>query len=287
MSKLFRTILSPIGFDSNSLSALGTAGELARLATATLWALHVLTPASSSPTPAQLDAGEAEEHSARERLLAICADRLPGVRSEVLVRTGDAAICILRTVEELKADLVVIATHASRTKPRPFPGSVAARIIQESLCPVLTVRPSATGDPDAVGTHMTPAPTTISADTTIGRVRELMSRDRVRWFPVVDGREVVGVLTDRDIASSEAEAETTVGTLMSRAVIAVSPRSSLQEAARQLFECEVDGLPVVDERKLVGVITRSDILKVFAEVEPVGQLGLKRVFTRKNPTVSG
>lgn len=70
-------------------------------------------------------------------------------------------------------------------------------------------------------------------------------------------------------------------------MVAVSPRTSLQEAARQLLECEVDGLPVIDERKLVGVITRSDVLKVFAEVEPVGQVGPKRAFPKKNPTVSG
>lgn len=73
--------------------------------------------------------------------------------------------------------------------------------------------------------------------------------------------EVVGIVTDRDIASCYASAETTVGAMMTREVITISPRTSLQEAARQLLECDVDGLPVVDNRKLVGVITRSDYPK--------------------------
>jgi len=79
------------------------------------------------------------------------------------------------------------------------------------------------------------------------------------------GCEVAGIVTDRDIFN-DTTPDTTIGLLMTREVIAVSPRTSLQEAARLLLECEVNGLPVVDNRKLVGVITTSDILKVFADV---------------------
>jgi len=286
MSGLFRTILSPIDFDANSLRALDTAAELARLARATVVVLHVLAPSSSTPTSTQVDEFVAQERMAGERLAGICGDRLPGVPYEVVTRTGDPAICIIRAAEELKADLVVIATHASRNKPKPFPGSVAERIIRESACPVVTVRPTASGDPDAVGTHMTATPTTITIDTTVARVQQMMAEDRLRWFPVVTGSEVVGIVTDRDIASCYAAAETSVGAMMTREVIAVSPRTSIQEAARQLLECDVDGLPVVDNRKLVGVITRSDILKVFADVEPSTQTP-RRVFVRRNPMLSG
>lgn len=182
---LFRTILSPIDFDGNSLRALDTAGELARLAGATVVVLHVLARSTSTPTPAQLEALVAQEGLAMERLTGICGDRLVGVPHEVVTRTGDPAICIIRAEEELKTDMVVIATHASRSKPKPFPGSVAERIIRESICPVVTIRPTASGDPDAVGTHMTPAPTTITIDTTIARVQQMIAEARLRWFPVV------------------------------------------------------------------------------------------------------
>lgn len=247
MPQSFQTILSPVDFDENSLRALHTAGELARLAGATVLVLHVLTPPSSRPTPAQLDACVADEQLAKERLAEICRDHLADLRYQIVTRTGDPAICIVRAAEELKADLVVIATHASHRKPKPFPGSVAERIIRESICPVVTVRPSASGDPDAVGAHMTPVPATLSPDTTVARVRQMLAQDRLRWFPVVAGGEVVGIVSDRDLASCDATPETAVGVLMTREVVAISPRTSLQEAARQLFECEVDGLPVIDD----------------------------------------
>lgn len=266
MSQSFRTILSPVGFDENSLKALQTAGELARLAGATVFVLHVIAP-SLGHVP--VDASVAKERATKERLMGVCHDLLGNLRYEALTRTGDPAIAIIRAEEELHADLVVIATHASHQKPRTFPGSVAERVVRESICPVVTVRPSASGDPDAVGTHMTPAPLTTSPDTTVARVQQMMARDRCRWLPVLESGELVGIVTDRDIAFSDTTPDTTIGLLMTREVTAVSPRTSLQEAARLLLECDVDGLPVLDNGKLVGIITRSDILKVFAEVEPV------------------
>lgn len=268
MEQSFRTILSPVDFDENSLQALQTAGRLARLADATVFVLHVLTPDIPSLTRAALDAYIAAEQVARERLAGICRDQLEGVRYEILTRTGDAAIAVIRAAEELNADLVVIATHAGRSKPKPFPGSVAERIIRESICPVVTVRPGASGDPDAVGTHMTRAPVTVSPDTVVSRAQQMMTENRLRWVPVLDGDKVAGIVTDRDIASSDSTADTAIGLLMTREVVVVSPRASLQEAARLLLDCEIDGLPVVDKQRLVGIVTRSDILKVFAGVEP-------------------
>lgn len=282
----FRTILSPIDFDENSLQALKTAAELARLADATVHVLHVLTPAGFGLTAADVDACVAEEQAAKERLAGVCRDHLGGVRHEVLTRTGDPAIAIIRAEEEVNADLVVIATHASRKKASPFPGSVAERVVRESICPVVTVRPSPSGDPDAVGAHMTRVPLTASPDTTVARVRQMMSQDRCHEVPVLEAGKVVGMVTDRDIAFSDATPDTTIGMLMTREVVTVSPRTSIQEAARTLFECEVDGLPVLEDERLVGIITRSDILKVFADIEPGAVQRLRRVLARRTATVS-
>ena len=286
MRNSFQNILSPVDFDENSLAALRTAGELARLAKARLFVLHVVTPPPSAKASTQLDESIAQEEVAKERLAAICRERVPDLPYEVLTRTRAPAICIIRAGEELNADLIVIAAHASRRKPRAFPESVAERIIRESTCPVVTVRPGTSGDPDAVGTHMTAVPATISPDLTIEHVRQLMTHDRVRWLPVVENHHVVGIISDRDVLSSNQTSETTVGALMSREVVSVSPRTSIQEAARRLVECEVDGLPVLEDGKLAGVITRSDILKAFADVDTAPPSGPRRVLLRKPRTVS-
>jgi acetoin utilization protein AcuB len=128
----------------------------------------------------------------------------------------------------------------------------------------LTVRPIAAGDPDAVGVHMTPRPVTTSPDATVAQVRQMMARDRLRCIPVLQNDKLVGIVTNRDIAFSDATPTSTVALLMTRDVVTVGPGTSIQEAARLLVECEVNALPVVEDEKLLGIITRSDILKVFA-----------------------
>ncbi len=269
MARTFRTILSPVEFDRNSLEALETAAELARLAGAKLFVLHVVTPAGFRLTPAELDACVAAERAARDKLATLCRDILGQLSHELVTRTGDPAIAIIRAEEELNADLVVLATHGSRGRPRPFPGGVAERVVRESICPVVTVRPSASGDPDAVGTHMTPAPLTTSPEATVGHVRRTMVENRLRSLPVLEDGKVAGIVTEHDLASSDATDDTAIGLLMTRDLISVSSLTSLQETARMLFECEVDALPVVDGKKLVGIISRSDVLRAFAEIEPV------------------
>lgn len=259
----FRTILSAVDFDENSMAAMETAAEIARLAGATVHVLHVLTIVGR-PTYLQIDNLPASEEAAKERLKGFCAEPLSGISHEAHVRTGDPAVAIIREAEELKADLIVIAVHASRPYLQPFTGSVAERVVREAICPVITVRPRAGGDPDSVGAHMTAAPVTALPGMTVARVRLLMIEGHARSIPVVEEGKLVGMITDRDIAFSDSTPDTTVGMLMTREVIAVSPRSSIQEAARVLLECEVEGLPVVEDGKLVGIITRSDILKTFA-----------------------
>jgi CBS domain-containing protein/nucleotide-binding universal stress UspA family protein len=267
MALSFKRILSPIDFDENSLKALDAAADLARLSAATVYVMHVLVPTGSTLTPADVDARVAEEAAAKGRLTNICRDRLDDLSYDVITRTGDPAIGIIRAEEEVRADLVVIATHTSRTKPRGFPGSVAERVIRESLCPVVSIRPSAAGDPDAVASHMTISPLSVSPGITVARLRKMMLENRIRSIPVVEGDKVVGMVTDRDIAFSDTTPECAIGLLMTDEVVTVSPRTSIQEAARILFECEVDGLPVVENQRLVGIITRSDILRAFARVD--------------------
>ncbi len=282
----FERILIPIDFDDNSLEAMRTAAALARLAGATVFILHVIPTVAPALTTAVVDACVAEEQAARDRLAEIARTQLDGVRFEVLTRTGDPAIGIVRAAEEVDANLVVIAAHGAHRHPRTFFGSVAERVVRESICPVMTVRPSAAGDIDAIGSHMTANPVTASPNLSVDAVRQMMTRNRVRSLPVLENDKVVGIVSDRDLAFSDATPDTAVGMLMTRDVIAVSPRTSLQEAARLLFECEVEGLPVVDKEKFVGFVTRSDILKAFSGLEPPRPHPLRAVLARRTPTVA-
>jgi CBS domain-containing protein len=86
-------------------------------------------------------------------------------------------------------------------------------------------------------------------------------------FPVIDHDDrLLGVVTRRDLFDRHS-AETLVGSLMRRAPLVVVEDHSLREAADHMVEAEVGRLVVVDRfdtRRMVGIITRSDLLAVHA-----------------------
>ena len=100
MARNIRTILCPIDFEDNSLCGLETAADLARIAGATVSVLHVLVPVSSPATSAQVDACVAVERAVVERMEEACSPLLNDLDYRLLTRTGDPAVCIVRTAEE-------------------------------------------------------------------------------------------------------------------------------------------------------------------------------------------
>lgn len=108
----------------------------------------------------------------------------------------------------------------------------------------------------------------------IAVARQLMAKHRINQLPVVEGEKLVGIVTDRDIRDAyptsiminrteeiDRFAESyTVEEAMSYHVITVSPQAPLHTAVRLLRRHRVGALPVVNKDKLVGIITRSDVL---------------------------
>lgn len=109
---------------------------------------------------------------------------------------------------------------------------------------------------------------------------ELIRRRGIRHLPVVEGRQVVGMVTDRDIRRAAASPATalsvhelhylldrmTVAEIMSKPVITIGPGDTVEEAARLLLAHRIGGLPVVRSGELVGIITEADILTAFLDV---------------------
>ncbi len=137
----FSKILCPVDFDQDSLSAVSVAAGLAQEHNATLHLLHVIDrPPAIEPA---LSFAEAEA-KARTRLEQIAHQKLKaGTRYELLAITGDPAAEVLQVAAGLGADLIVMATHGRKGLRRLVLGSVAARVVREASCPVLTVRPNA------------------------------------------------------------------------------------------------------------------------------------------------
>ncbi len=117
-----------------------------------------------------------------------------------------------------------------------------------------------------VGEVMTPNPIFVSPDDTVGDVLRLMLRHKHLGYPVVKDGKVVGVVTLKDIMNSD-EFEK-VERVMSKDVLAVNPDDSIIKALRIMSERRIGRLPVLKDGKLVGIISRSDIIKL-AEIAEV------------------
>ncbi len=108
--------------------------------------------------------------------------------------------------------------------------------------------------------------------------RDLMWEHDIRHVPIVDGDlELVGLVSQRDLARARAPAEnlpvanaadalqrTTAGDIMTRDVFSVEADVDVRDAAQVMVENKYGCLPVVSGRRLIGVITESDFVRLMA-----------------------
>ena len=111
---------------------------------------------------------------------------------------------------------------------------------------------------------MTSNPTTITPDTTAQEAARKMKSEDAGSLPVLDGDQLVAIVTDRDIAlrivGEGKGPETTVGEIASKDLVTIDPQQTLEEAARLMGEHQLRRLPVVEEDgKLVGILAQADI----------------------------
>jgi acetoin utilization protein AcuB len=105
---------------------------------------------------------------------------------------------------------------------------------------------------------------------------------RIRHLVVLDGGRVVGVLSDRDLAGPGSLRQVeSVGDVMSASVVAGHPEMTLRQAANQLRGRSIGCLPVMEDDKLVGILTTTDLLEL------VGR-GVERPMSRgQRPILAG
>jgi nucleotide-binding universal stress UspA family protein len=261
----YRRILAPVDFDDNSSSALDAAAQIARQNDGVVLVFHVM-PIMISPAgmPVYVDVYRGQEESAHARLGEIARKHLTGLKYEIFTHIGDPAGSILRAEKRLAADLIVIATHGRRGFSRVFLGSVAEMVLREATCPVLTIRYGKHPDRRTVGPWMSKNPVTATLTDQLSSVAARMHEGGFRSLPVVDGDRVVGIITDRDLRRHTGyEEHTEVKTAMAESLISVAPDTPIYEAARLLRERKIGALPVLDEGRLVGIISTTDVLEAL------------------------
>jgi CBS domain-containing protein len=115
---------------------------------------------------------------------------------------------------------------------------------------------------------MTSNPRTIEPSTPIVEAAKIMRDGDVGSIPIVEGDQLWGTITDRDIsiravAEGRDAASTTVGEIASRDLVTVDPQQGFDEALRLMAQHQVRRLPVVEEDgRLVGIVAQADIAQI-------------------------
>ncbi len=116
---------------------------------------------------------------------------------------------------------------------------------------------------------MSHKPITISSDKTVLDALDVMKKNSIRHLPVVDGKKFVGFVSEfdlREVRLLPLSEDILVRDVMVKDPVTISPEESLEDAARLIFKHKIGGLPVLENGKLVGVLTSKDILAAFIEM---------------------
>ena len=114
---------------------------------------------------------------------------------------------------------------------------------------------------------MTQAAVTDRPDDTLQQAAGKMREQQTGSLLVLDGQDLVGIVTERDVLKAVATAtplDTPVSEVMSKDLITVEPGTSLREAARIMTERWIRHLPVLEGGRLVGIVSQRDLAGVLA-----------------------
>jgi acetoin utilization protein AcuB len=129
----------------------------------------------------------------------------------------------------------------------------------------------------------------VHPDTTVPEAIEVMRREKIRRAPVIHKGELVGIITERDLTHASASSATTlsvwelnyllskvtVGQVMSKKVITVAEDTPIEEAARIMADNKIGGMPVVRDGHVVGIVTETNLFKVFLELMGAREKGVR------------
>ncbi|MFA0751348.1 MAG: hypothetical protein SLRJCFUN_001751 [Candidatus Fervidibacter sp.] len=110
---------------------------------------------------------------------------------------------------------------------------------------------------------MTTRVVTVKPSTPIPEAARLLVRRKISGVPVVDEKDktkVVGILTEADLLAAPAGAKT-VAEVMRKRVISVSPETPIDDIAAILVKRKIKRVPVLEGGKLVGIVSRIDVLR--------------------------
>ena len=141
--------------------------------------------------------------------------------------------------------------------------------------------------------RLTKNPVTINPEASVVEASELMKKEKVHRLPVLDrDKNLIGVISEKDIlfatpspASSLSIHEMayllsklTVRKLMTKNPVTINRTTTVEEAARLMVDQDLSCLPVVEDGKLVGIVSKSDMFKILLELFGARHFGIRLSF---------
>ncbi len=121
--------------------------------------------------------------------------------------------------------------------------------------------------------------TTLGRNDTLLLAKDIMNLGRIRHFPVVEDDELVGVVSQRDLYRASLGTVMQYGEKAQRAFlesvavkeimvdpISIGPDATVGDAARLMMEHKIGCLPVLEDNRLVGIVTETDMLQVVVDM---------------------
>jgi CBS domain-containing protein len=117
---------------------------------------------------------------------------------------------------------------------------------------------------------------TVTLKDNVYEVAVKMKQHNVGFIPVVEGRQLIGVITDRDLVirgyAEKHSGSTAVKEVMSdQTVVKISPDTSIDEAAKIMAKNQIRRLPVIENNELVGIVAIGDLATREMTEEEAGQ----------------
>lgn len=140
-----------------------------------------------------------------------------------------------------------------------------------------------------VGERMSKPVITISPEMPITDALNLMKKERIRRAPVAREGKLVGIVSDKDLLNASPSPVTTlsiwemnyllskitVTEVMTKNVLTVTEDTPIEQAARIMADNKIGGLPVMREGYVVGIITETDLFKIFLELLGARETGVR------------
>lgn len=139
------------------------------------------------------------------------------------------------------------------------------------------------------GERMSHPVISINPEMPITDALNLMKRERIRRTPVVKEGKMVGIISDKDLLNASPSPATSLSVwemnyllskirvrdVMTRKVLTVTEDTPIEEAARIMADNKIGGLPVMRDGRVVGIITETDLFKIFLELMGAREPGVR------------